>query len=208
MSRLRFCQTRKCVAFSMRPRVRILALTVLASFSCASHKVLVPPTLNLSPYGSVGLVTFSVENATGSLGAVTTQRFEEDMLAAQPGIEVQEFKTADSADAISGARGVPVVFLGHLKVSNVKPSGGFLGAALAHVEATVSAQLAVELRSTKTGGILWRSSAEATEKVGEVTLTGGLPEFSARDPNDAYGELVNRLVRDVTWDMRSTWVKQ
>lgn len=187
---------------------RILLLAALAGAACASHKVLVPPTLNLSPYGSVGLVTFAVSNATGSLGTVATQRFEEDMLAAQPGIEVQEFATADSADALSGARGVPVVFLGHLKVSDVKPSGGVFGAALAHVEATVSAELTVEMRSTKSGGVLWRSSAHATEKVGEVTLTGGLPEFSARDPNDAYGELVNRLVRAVTWDLRSTWVKQ
>lgn len=186
----------------------VLTLAALAGLGCASHKVLVPPVLNLAPYGSVGLVTFGVENATGSLGALVTQRFEEDMLAAQPGIEVQEFPTADSSIALTGARGVPAVFLGHLKVSNVKPSGGLLGVTLAHVEATVSAELSVVMRSTKTGGILWRSSAAATEKVGEVSIVGGIPEFSARDPNDAYGELVNRLVRAVTWDMRSTWIKQ
>lgn len=183
-------------------------LAALVSAGCASHKVLVPPQLNLVPYGSVGLVTFTVENATGSLGALVTRRFEEDMLAAQPGIEVQEFPTADSSNALSGARGVPVVFLGHLKVSNVKPSGGVLGLTWAHLEATVAAELSVELRSTKTGGILWRSSAKATEKVGEVSLVGGVPEFSARDPNEAYGALVDRLVRVVTWDLRSTWVSQ
>jgi len=66
----------------------------------------------------------------------------------------------------------------------------------------------VELRSTKTGGILWRSSASRTEKVGQLTLAGGVPEFSARDPDEAYGHLVNRLVYAVTWDLRSTWVKQ
>jgi hypothetical protein len=55
---------------------------------------------------------------------------------------------------------------------------------------------------------LWRSSAAATEKVGELALVGGQPEFSARDPNDAYGHLVNRLVYDVTYDLRSTWVRQ
>ena len=130
------------------------------------------------------------------------------MLAAQPGIEVQEFPIADSGAALGGARGVPVVFLGRLKVSNVKPSGGLLGLSLAHVEATVSADLSVELRSTKTGGVLWRSSAAATEKVGEVAIIGGVPEFSARDPNVAYGHLVDRLVRSVTWDLRSTWVRQ
>ena len=83
-----------------------------------------------------------------------------------------------------------------------------MGLTLAHAEATVSAELSVELRSTRTGGTLWRASASRTEKVGELTIAGGVPEFSARDPNEAYGRLVDRLVRVVTWDLRSTWVKQ
>jgi len=36
----------------------------------------------------------------------------------------------------------------------------------------------------------------------------GVPEFAAQNPNDAYGHLINRLVYDVTYDLRSTWVKQ
>lgn len=51
----------------MRPGVSrnaSLAL-LLAGFSagCASKRVLVPPRVDLQPYGSVGLVTFTVENA-------------------------------------------------------------------------------------------------------------------------------------------------
>lgn len=190
-------------------RLRIGAvLTALAAVACASHRVLVPPQLDLHPYGSAGLVTFTIENGRGALAEFVTRRFEESMLAAQPGIEVQEFPIADSGAALGGARGVPVVFLGRLKVSNVKPAGGLLGLSLVHAEATVSADLSVELRSTRTGGVLWRSSAAATEKVGEVAIIGGVPEFSARDPNVAYGHLVDRLVRSVTWDLRSTWVRQ
>ena len=187
--------------------------TVLAVIGCSSHgpptqRVLVPPALDLHQYGTVGIVTFTVEGAKGNLGDFTTRRFEEYMLGAQKGIEVQEFAVADSAAALGGARSVPVVFTGHLKVSNVKPRGGLAGLVTAHVEAMITANLAVELRSTKTGGVLWRSSATQTEKVGELVITGGIPEFSARDPNDAYGHLVNDLVYDVTWDMRSTWVRQ
>lgn len=186
---------------------------VLAAVACSSHgpptnRVLVPPALNLVPYGTVGLVTFTVEGAKGALGDFTTKRFEEYMLGAQKGIEVQEFAVGDSAAALGGARGVPVVFSGHLKVSNVKPRGGLAGLVTAHVEATITADLAVELRSTKTGGVVWRSSSTQTEKVGELVITGGIPEFSARDPNEAYGHLVNNLIYDVTWDMRSTWVRQ
>ncbi len=185
-----------------------LVLACLAGTACASHRVLVPPQLDLVPYGSVGLVTFTVEGARGGLGDLVTQRFEEHVLAAQRGIEVQGFATTDSGAALSGARGVPVVFLGHLRVSNVKPTGGLFSFALGRVEATLSAELSVELRSTKTGGTLWRASASRTEKVGDLTFLGGVPVFSARDPDEAYGQLVNRLVRAVTWDLRSTWVKQ
>lgn len=195
----------------MRPSTAValaLAAVACSSHGPPTHRVLVPPALNLIPYGSVGLVTFTVEGAKGTLGEFTTRRFEEYMLGAQKGIEVQEFAVADSGVALAGARGVPVVFTGHLKVSNVKPHGGLVGIITAHVEALVSAELAVELRSTKTGGVIWRSSASATEKVGELTIANGIPEFSARDPNEAYGHLVNDLVYDVTWDMRSTWVRQ
>lgn len=196
---------------------RIVGLLALCAVACGGgtrlHNVLLPPHLNLVPYGAVGLVTFTAENAKGTLNQFTTQKFEEWVLAAQAGIEMRDFPRADSVQAVGVAalgeqRGVPVVFLGHLKVSNVKPSGGLWGIASGHVEATVSAELSVELHSTTTGGTLWRSSAQATEKVSQLTLVGGVPEFSARDPNDAYGRLINRLVRDVTYDMRSTWVKQ
>jgi len=190
------------------PIILVLAVIGCSSHGPPTHRVLVPPALDLKQYGTVGLVTFTVEGAKGNLGDFTTRQFEESMLAAQKGIEVQEFAVGDSGTALGGARGVPVVFTGHLKVSSVKPHGGLVGVITAHVEALVSAELAVELRNTKTGGVVWRSSAQATEKVGELTIVSGIPEFSARDPKDAYGHLVNDLVYDVTWDMRSTWVTQ
>lgn len=194
-------------------------LAVLGTVACGSHRVLVPPQLQLVPYGRIGLVTFTVENAKGSLHEFATRRFEEEVLAAQRGIEVLELGPADSvlrrvgqrelgpaaAQALGGERGVPAVFFGHLKVSNVKPSGGVIGLTLPHLEATVSAELSVELLSTSSGGTVWRTSAAATEKVGQVALIGGEPYFSAQNPNDAYGVLVNRLVAAVTHDLWPTW---
>jgi hypothetical protein len=38
-------------------------------------------------------------------------------------------------------------------------------------------------------------------------MSGGLPYFSAEDPNEAYGALIGYLVRQVTWDFRPTWRK-
>ena len=85
------------------------------------------------------------------------------------------------------------------------PSGGLRGISLPFLEATVSVEVSVGLFSTKTGGTLWRSSGAASEKVGGVALVSGEPIFSAKDPKVAYGNLVNGLVNDVTYDLRSTW---
>ena len=207
----------------MRPHRAVLV--VLAAAACGGgrqlHNVLLPPQMDLVPYGRLGLVTFTTENAKGKLAEFATGKFEEYVLGAQHGIEVLELGAPEPLLQRAGAtelgpavaqmlardsNPVPAVFFGHLKISNVKPSGGVLG--LTHIEANVTAQLTVTMVSTKTGGTLWRSSAMATEKMGGVAIVGGVPYFSAQDPNDAYGHLINRLVYDVTYDFRSTWVKQ
>ena len=60
-------------------------LATVAFLDRASHGVLVPPRLDLVPYGRVGLVTFTVENAKGTLHEFATRRFEEAVLQAQTG---------------------------------------------------------------------------------------------------------------------------
>lgn len=203
---------------------RWLPALLLAGLSggCASKWVVVPPRLDLQPYGKAGLVEFTVENAKGSLHQLATERFAEEVLAGQSGIELLEVGNADSlvkrvgetqfgpaaAQALGQERDVPAVFVGHLKVSNVKPSGGVIGMGVPFAQATVSVELLVRLISTKSGGTLWRSSAAASEKVGSVALIGGVPSFSAKNPNDAYGRLVNQLVWAVTSDLRPTRRKQ
>src|SRR5574341_1279930 len=203
-------------------RASLALLLAALSIGCAGKRVLVPPRLDLQPYGSVGLVTFTVENAKGSLHELATQRFAEEVLAGQSGIEVLELGNQDSlvrragetafgpasAQALGQQRDVPAVFVGHLKVSNAKPSGGIIGLSVPFVQATVTVDLLVRLISTRSGGTLWRASASASEKVGSVALVGGVPNFSAKDPNDAYGRLVNSLVWTVTQDLRPTWRKQ
>ncbi len=203
-------------------RVAVVALLgSLATAACGPKRVnvRVPPRVDVAQYGRVGLVTFTIENAKGQLNTLATQRFSEYVLNAQR-VEVLELGSADSvlrrtgeaqfssasAQAIGGSRDVPAVFAGHLKVSNVKPTAKVVGINLPRIEATVSVELTVGLFSTKTGGTLWRSSASASEKVGGLGLVGGEPSFSAKDPNEAYGHLVNYLIGEVTRDMRPTWV--
>ena len=199
-----------------------VVLALLASGCGGANKVLVPPRLDLRPYAKLGLVTFTVENAKGSLNQYASERFAEEVLAAQPGLEVLELGTADSllqrvgekevgiatAQALGREHNVGAVFAGHLKVTNPKASGGIAGLVTPHLEATIRVDMTVRLLSAQSGGTVWRSSAWATQKVGHVSLVGGQLNFSAKDPKEAYGPLVNTLVRLVTQDMWSRWEKR
>ena len=203
----------------MRERASVL-LALMATLSCgSSHRVLVPARLDLQPYGRVGLVTFTVENAKGSLHQFATDRFSEELLAAQPGTEVLELGSADTllkrlgekevgldaAQEIGKQRDIGAVFAGHLKVTNPRAGGGLAGLVTPHLEATVRVDLTVWLLSTRSGATLWRSSAWATQRVGHVALVDGQLDFSAKDPKEAYGGLVNTIVGLVTEDLRPTW---
>ena len=195
-------------------RVAICFLIVVALIGCGGsrrpprQRVLLPPTLDLVPHKNIGLFTFSVENAKGNIHEFATQRFEEYVLAAQSGIEMREFTRGDSSRVFSRSdtSGVPVAFFGHLKISNVKPSGHLTASLSPVMQATVTVELSVWLVNTRTGGVMWRRSSQSTEKVGGLSIVGGTASFSAKDPNEAYGRLVNQLVYNVTYDVRSTWV--
>ena len=205
--------------------MRAVALGVaLLAVGCGGaryHDVLDPANVDLRPHGRLALMTFTIENAKGSLNALTTQKFSEAVLAAQPGLEMLELGAPDtllrrtgetefgprSAKAIGEGNQAPVVFVGHMKVSNVKPSASLASITQPRFEGKVTVELYVRLVSTTTGGTLWRASSTITESVGSLGMSGGLPYFSAKDPNEAYGALADYLVRQVTWDFRKTWRK-
>ncbi|HET9385427.1 MAG TPA: hypothetical protein VFO67_09780, partial [Gemmatimonadales bacterium] len=131
-------------------RVAICFVILVALFGCggsrrpARQRVLLPPTLNLVLHKNVGLFEFSVENAKGTLHQLATRRFEEYVLAAQT-VEMREYTRADSGRVFSRAdtSGVPVAFFGHLKISNVKPSGHLTASLSPVMQATVTVDLSV-----------------------------------------------------------------
>jgi hypothetical protein len=189
--------------------------------ACAAHYAQVPPHLNLVPYGRVAIVTFSGDQSQAPISSLATQRFAETLLANQNGIELLELGAADSslralatsadgtalAQALGREKNVPAVFVGSLKVSNVKPSGR-LSTSGVNVRTSVSAELTVRLLSTSTGGTVWRANATTNETVGRLAISGGLPAVSVRDQDAVYGDMVRELVASVTRDLRPTWVKQ
>ncbi len=188
------------------PSVALALCGVLALSACSAKYSQVPARLDLRSYGRVALVRFSVEQADTGMSVLATERFAEELLASQR-VELLEVGSADSAISALAAREVPAVFLGHLKLTNVRPRGQFSTSG-ASVRGTVSAQLTVRLVSTRDGATLWRSSAMTNGTVGGFSIGGGLPSVSVRDREEAYGELLATLVADATRDLRPTWVRQ
>jgi hypothetical protein len=199
------------------------AAVAVALAACSSQLARVPPRLDLGNFDRVALVTFSADPSKNGLGQMATQRFAEEVLAAQTGFELMELGPADSAVArlladgdapaaaqeLGKARHIPAVFFGQLAVTNAKPRGSISGGGDVNIGATVSAELNVRLLSTSTGGTLWRSSGSASQSVGQIAVSAGrLPSVSGKDPNAVYAQMVDQMVGQVTRDFRPTWVKQ
>ena len=189
--------------------------------ACSSKYSQLPARLDLAPYGRVALVTFMADQPNDGMSALATQRFAEALLASQSGVELLELSPADSslktlpanadgaaiAQALGRQKGVPAVFMGTLKISKVKPRG-HLDVTGVNVRAGVSAELTVRLLSTSTGGTVWRSSSVANGTIGRVNISDRLPSIALRDKEEAFGEVVQQLIVEVTRDLRPTWVKQ
>ena len=189
--------------------------------ACASKYSQVPARLDLAPFGRIALVSFAADQPNDPMSALATQRFAEALLASQRGVELLELGSADSAlralpanadpvliaQSLGRQKNVPAVFVGTLKISKLKPQG-HIGVSGMNVRAGVSAELTVRLLSTSTGGTVWRSSSTASGTLGQLNISERLPSIAVRDKEEAYGEVVQQLIVDVTRDLRPTWVKQ
>lgn len=195
-------------AFRARSAQLVAAIcgTIVLS-ACSAKYAQVPARLDLQRYGRVAVVTFDAHDADTALAALATRQFTETVLAHQMGVEVVELGPSDTTLGELARRGVPVVFLGDLEVSEKAPSGR-LGPGGASVSAGITVELSVKLMSTESGGTIWRSSAAADRTVGRIALASGGPRVSIRDRAAAYDDAVISAVSVVTTDVRPTWVRQ
>ena len=212
---------RYSVNLHFRTQAVMALCSVLALEACSARYAHLPPRVELAPYGRVALVTFSTDQSNAAMSALATQRFAESVLASQSGIELLEIGAADSslralgpnpdatalAQALGREKDVAAVFLGTLTVSGARPQGRVSTSGM-NVRSTVSAELNVRLLATRTGGTVWRSSSAAEGTVGQFTVANRLPTMSVRDKQEAYGEVVDRLVSNLTVDFRPTRARQ
>jgi hypothetical protein len=197
----------------MKNPSRLSGLAIIILAGCTLR----PPRINLEPVGTIGLVEFRT-TAKGTIGAYTTQIFLEVLTKSQPGVRIKELgpeeavlaeigaerPAAEAASALGRKFGVAAVFFGTLQVSDIKPR---LDIATIITSATASADvqatLSVKLIETNDGTTLWADSARDRQPVGQVSIfKGGGIFFDARDPEEAYGDLVRGLVDKTTRDFR------
>lgn len=200
-----------------------LIITTIVAMNCGGKKVMVPPRIDLSDYEMIGIIEFTC-NQKGKLGDLATRRFMEAAREDQSIVRIVQLGTEKEVLSKIGERkleqssykeigetyGVATIFIGRINISDVRPDIKISpGLFVMDFSAEVDATLDVQMVEAETGATLWNRSSETTERIGGVSILG-LKDFAfdAKDPDKAYGKLVNRLVWDVTYDFRVRWVRQ
>jgi hypothetical protein len=195
---------------------------------CSSNtrtvRVAVPPRVDLQHYPAVGLVTFSSSNADANLERLSTQRFLQAVQSAQPGTRVVELGReadvlgsvhrsswdAQTLRAVKESRGVDVIVIGRLDVTKAKPKVNFSSGAIwsaIHVRADVNASLTARLLEAASSATMWTDSSQLTTTLANANVNDhGGGSFGMRDTEAAYGEMIDRLVCDVTDAFRTHYV--
>ena len=176
-----------------------------------------PPRINLTRYGTIGLVQFRSE-AKGNIAEYATRIFLEVLVQSQPGARIKDLGREDEVLQDIGANrmspealedlgrkyNVDAVFLGTLDVSNIRPRVDLVSIITSlSVSAEVDAVMTARLLDTQDGTALWTDSAGDSKTVAQVSVwrDGGI-FFDARDPERAYGSLIRSLVARMTRDFR------
>jgi hypothetical protein len=196
----------------------LLSIAVLAGCS-KTVLVTVPPRMDLSRYGTLGIIQFT-SNADATINGYATRQFQEHVQAAQPGTPFLDLGTPsavlaavgatqfdlDTMKKIGGKYGVAAVFIGEIvysepktdvRISDItKLEGG--------MRSEVKGDMSSRLIETRTGASIWSSSAWARRQLGHLSVSAeqGV-SASMKDSNPRY-EMVPTLVFHLTQDFRAT----
>ena len=199
-------------------------LLSLAILGCSNTVlVTVPPRVDLSGYGTIGIVDFA-SSSDRALGAHAARRFEEQVQAAQPGTRFIELGSREEVLATVGAKqldpdafkrigekyGVAAVFAGELEYS--EPRADLRIADLTKLEGGVRAEIRGDISSrlieTRTGASAWSSSAWAKKQIGSVNVSAENGVSADVGQSNPRVEMVPALVSRLTDDFRSSTVRQ
>lgn len=205
------------------PKQALWTVFIIGLTACGGGTwVQIPPRIDLTRHEILGVIEFS-SSSEGGLAAYTTRTFIEQMRADQGMIRIVELGPEapllqslgrsqldrDAFRAIAEEHGLTTVVAGQLDISSVRPAVR-ISPNLSNISAAadVDANLSVRMIEASSGASIWSRSADATRRVGEVSVLGGRFGFDADDPEHAYGDLVRALVEATTTDFKVTWERQ
>lgn len=203
-------------------RIFILLLLAVALTACSSKKITVeiPPQINLSTMGTIGVVAFDVESNEPLPGDLTL-KVVQYIQAAQPGVPILElgsqadllrevgYNTLDTeaVKAIGKKYGVDTLLTGTLEVTQSRPDFKF-GQDLTSMSAAsyLRGNFNARLRQTRNGATLWSNGAHGKWKLAGVDVSsGGIPSLDINNSEDKYKKMLQELARVGTADFRSTY---
>ena len=201
------------------PLLAALAVALLAHTAAAA--VLEPPRVDLSRFGTLGLVEFE-SGAVDGFGAEVSREYLAAMPAAQPGTPVLELGSqrqvlpqvgASGFDPEAVARARREVLrrragrrrarraAGRAEASRSTPPAQWITAS-----AVLEGSLHVRILDTHTGATLWSNLSRAREEVARMNVTGaGVSGVGATPPDEARQRLVERMVQRSTDDFWAHW---
>ncbi len=207
--------------------MRTLAGSLVLSLSLlgCSNTVLVtvPPRVDLSGYGAIGIVEFA-SNSDRAIGAHASRRFEERVQAAQPGTRFIELGSREELLSAVGAKqldvdafkrigekyGVAAIFAGELAYSEPKADLqiGDLTKLEGGLRAEMRGDISARLVETKTGASIWSNSAWTKKQIGSVRVSAEGGVSADMGQSNPRVEMVPALVYRLTDDFRSSTVRQ
>ena len=200
----------------------LLGATLSLLFACGTPMVTVrvPPRVDLKSWPVIGIVDFTT-NADPALAKDATEKFLQNLEAAQPGARLLEL--GDGAPilrelhrsafdpgtirAMGPRYGVAAVLLGHLEVSGTTPDI-HLSPNINAFSATakVNADLSAKLMETATGATVWGNGAHGRWTLGGLRYNGGgLANLHYDDPGEKYRKMILDLASVATEDFRPTY---
>jgi hypothetical protein len=184
--------------------------------------VLVPPLVQLSELGAVGMIDFSVSGPE-ALAPVASQQFLATLQSAQPGVAVLELGSRervlaavgggvldpDSIRAIGEKYRLDAILVGELQTRQVRPQVSMRELSSFKASAEIEGVLHARLFETQRGATLWTTSEATRAPLARVELDPfGVRDWSANEPEQVQVAIVRELVSRATVDFQPRWVRR
>jgi len=208
----------------LRKRIGLLfaLLLTLPIASCGGKKVTVeiPPQIDLTRLGTIGVVTFDVQSEEQLPGEITL-KFIQHLQSAQPGVPILELGNeekvlreigfdildTEAVKAIGRKYDIDSLLTGTLEVTQSLPDVK-IGQDLTSMSAAsyVHGNLNARLRQTRTGATVWSNGAHGKWKLAGLDfVSGSLSSAGMNNVADTYKKMLHELARVGTDDFRKSY---